>query len=148
VDISEIEVRLGAADLMARYQFLADTGRVEELSQLFLPDAEFVNNSATHVGPEQVLAFFLATGTAFQRGGLLPGRHHLSSILVTPQPDGTARTYAAFAFVGRHGPDHWGSYRDVVEQVDGAWRFRRRKAIIDGLAAHSPVRDLLHLVEM
>lgn len=139
----EIEMRLGVADLMARYQRLADTGKVEQLSELFLEDAVYESNTRRCEGREAILAFFRDVGKGFIDSDALPARHHLSSILVEPQPDGTAETYACFAWIGTKGLDHWGTYRDIAVQVDGSWRFRRRRAICEGHVPGSPVEQIL-----
>ncbi len=136
-------IRIGAADLMARYQRYADTGRIDDLIGLFAADAVFETNTAVHTGRDQILAFFTGVGVAFAASGVLPARHHLSSILVELRPDGTASTYACFAWIGTSGLDHWGTYRDEVAEVDGRWQFRRRRATVEGYVATSTAVGLL-----
>jgi hypothetical protein len=145
MDDSELRTRVGVADLMATYQFLADHGKLPELSQLFLPDAVFITNTEQFIGPAAVLEFFGRTGAAFSSTGLLPARHHLSSIYMEPRQDGSARTYACFGLVGSRGLDHWGTYRDEVVATPDGWRFARRKVKIEGHVLDSPVVDLLGL---
>jgi hypothetical protein len=146
MDLTEISTRLGVADLLARYQRLADSGKLDELVALFAPAAVFENNTNRFTGSGEIAEFFRATGHSFVDAGIMPGRHHLATILVDPGPEpGTATTYATFVWIGRYGPDHWGTYRDEVAEIDGRWRFRRRRAIIDGQAASSPVPELLGL---
>lgn len=145
MDDNELRTRVGVADLMATYQFLADHGKLAELSQLFLPDAVFTTNTEQFVGPGEVLDFFGRTGVAFSSTGLLPARHHLSSIYIQPRPDGSASTYACFGLVGSRGLDHWGTYRDEVVTTPDGWRFARRKVKIEGHVADSPVIALLGL---
>jgi hypothetical protein len=139
---AEISIRLGVADLLARYQRLADSGRLEELTALFLQDAVFETDAAPCHGPEEIRSFFESTATAFVNSGALPGRHHLSSIFVEPRSDGVVSTYACFLWIGSKGPDHWGTYRDEVVESDDGWRFKRRRAIIDGHVSGSPVIEL------
>lgn len=145
MDNDEVRTRVGVADLMASYQFLGDNGRLAELSQLFLPDAVFTTNSEQFIGPADILEFFGRTGVAFAGSGILPARHHLSSIHVQPRPDGSASTYACFGLVGSRGLDHWGTYRDEVVATPDGWRFARRKVKIEGYVADSPVVALLGL---
>jgi hypothetical protein len=145
VDSAELRTRIGVADLMGRYQFLADSGKIRQLSQLFTDDAVFRNNRGEAVGPDGVLAFFLDTKDSFIAANFMPARHHLSSLKVDPQEDGSATTYACFQFIGTRGLDHWGTYRDVVVPVDGSWKFARREAIVEGCVADSPVVGLLGL---
>jgi hypothetical protein len=145
VDDVELRTRVGAADLLATYQFLADSGKTRELSQLFLPDAVFTTNTDELVGPAAILDFFRRTGEAFTSAGFLPARHHLSSVYIDPRPDGSAATYACFQFVGSAGLDHWGTYRDEVVRTAQGWRFARRKVKVEGRVPGSPVAALLGL---
>lgn len=147
MDNAELRTRIGVGHLMASYQYLADSGKTRQLSQLFAPDAVFTNNSGVFHGPDGVLEFFQSVKESFVNAGFLPGRHHLSSIYVDPRPDGSASTYACFQFVGIHGADHWGTYRDEVVEIDGTWKFRERTAWVEGYAPDSPVRHLLQLGE-
>lgn len=143
---AEMRLRIAVADLLAKYQFLADSGRIRQLSALFAADAMFENNTGRHHGPDGVLEFFRSTKDSFLSAGFLPARHHLSSIYVDPHPDGrSASTYACFAFVGTRGLDHWGSYHDEVVETDGTWMFARRRAIVEGCVPDSPVVGLLGL---
>ena len=50
MDDVELRTRVGAADLLARYQFLADSGRTRELSELFPPEAIFITNTEESSG--------------------------------------------------------------------------------------------------
>ena len=65
-------------------------------------------------GPDEILGLFTRTSGQFADADFLPARHHLSSIYVEPLPDGSAKTYACFQFIGTRGLDHWGTYRDVA----------------------------------
>jgi hypothetical protein len=89
-----------------------------------------------------VLGLFTRTSAQFTDADFLPARHHLSSIHVEPQADGSAKAYACFQFIGTRGLDHWGTYRDVVvpapHGADGdGWRFARRRVITEGFAPGS-----------
>ena len=141
--ISHLDIRVGVTALMTAYQYLGDTGRVDRLAQLFAPDGVLEIGAETFTGPDEVLGLLTRTSGDFQDADFLPARHHLSSIHVEPQADGSAKTYACFQFIGTRGLDHWGTYRDVVvpstdDNPDGAgWRFRRRRVITEGFAPGS-----------
>ncbi|MCW2526892.1 MAG: hypothetical protein JWM76_1752 [Pseudonocardiales bacterium] len=141
----EQAIRLGAGHLLATYQYLADAGKIRQLSELFTTDAVFENNTGKHVGPSGVLNFFQSTKGGFINAGFMPARHYLSSIYIEPQAGGGASTYACFQFLGTRGLDHWGTYRDEVVERDGTWMFQRRRAIVEGCVPDSPVIDLLGL---
>jgi hypothetical protein len=142
---STSEVRVGVTALLTTYQYLADTGKVDRLAQLFAPDGVLEIGAETFSGPSEVLGLFTRTSGHFVDADFLPARHHLSSIYVEPRPDGSAKTYACFQFIGTRGLDHWGTYRDVVvpafdENPDGAgWRFAHRRVITEGFAPGSPL---------
>lgn len=137
MDDAELRLRVGVTHLMSSYQYFADTGRIESLAGLFLPDGVLELDGISHRGADDILAFFLSTAGRFADVDFLPARHHLSSIYVEPLPDGSAKTYACFQFIGTHGLDHWGTYRDVAVERAAGWRFQRRRVITEGFAATS-----------
>ncbi|WP_261558357.1 nuclear transport factor 2 family protein [Frankia tisae] len=139
MDNAELRTRVGAAHLLASYQYFADSGRLGPLVDLFLPDAVFRINDDTNVGRDAIEAYFRSAGESFRGVDILPGRHHLSSIYVDPHAEGGAATYACFQYIGIRGLDHWGTYRDEVVEVDGTWRFARRRVTVEGFAANSPL---------
>ncbi|MCW2621956.1 MAG: hypothetical protein JWL64_1558 [Frankiales bacterium] len=145
MDSAELRTRVGVTELMARYQFLTDSGKIRQVSELFLPDAVFENNRGQVIGPQGVLDFFMSTKDAFLAADFLPARHHLSSIHVDVRPDGSASTYACFQFLSTRGLDHWGTYRDVVVEADGGWKFASRQATVEGSVAGSPIAAMLGL---
>src|SRR6195952_1735116 len=103
--------RVGVTHLLTSYQYLADTGRVERLAQLFAPDGVLEIGEERHTGVDGVLALFRDTAGRFADADFLPARHHLSSIYVESRPDGSATAYSCFQFIGTRGLDHWGTYR-------------------------------------
>ncbi|WP_395310306.1 nuclear transport factor 2 family protein [Mycobacterium sp. AMU20-3851] len=133
----ELRIRVGVSHLMTSYQYLADTGKVEALARLFAPDGVLEIGDEKWVGPEAILAMFTDTARRFTDADFLPARHHLSSIYVEPRPDGTAKTYACFQFIGTRGLDHWGTYRDTAVPGPDGWLFAHRRVITEGFAAGS-----------
>ena len=145
MDSAELRTRIGVADLMATYQFLLDAGKIRQAAALFAADGVFENERGEFVGPDGVLDFFRSTKDAFIAADFMPARHYLSSIRVEPRADGTAAASACFQFIGRHGLDHWGTYRDEVVEHDGTWLFARRRATVEGHVPGSPVPGILGL---
>jgi hypothetical protein len=143
MDSAELETRVSVSHLMARYQFLADSGRIRQLSQLFGADAVMETNSDSYVGPDGILGFFASVKDSFIAAGFAPARHYLSSIYVDPTSPHTATTYACFQFVGIRGLDHWGTYTDEVALDDGTWLFTRRRVFVEGCVPGSPAETLL-----
>jgi hypothetical protein len=120
---------------VASYTHRVDTGRIDELLDLFLPDAivEIVG-AARYEGIQ-------AIGTMFGRGvehlaqsaDVARIRHHLASQLIEIDSDSEARSSCYWtAIVGDLGVDHWGRYVDRLELVDDRWRFRQRRIYLDG----------------
>jgi hypothetical protein len=140
-------VRVGVTHLLTSYQYLGDTGKLDRLAQLFAPDGVLEISGDRYVGVDGVLGFFRDTGARFADTDFLPARHHLSSIYVEPQPDGSAKTYACFQFIGTRGLDHWGTYRDVVVRTgtDDGWRFAHRRVSVEGFAPGSRLAPRSHL---
>ena len=135
--MTEDEIRVGVTHLLTSYQYLADTGKVERLAQLFAPDGVLEIGDERWVGPEAVLGMFRDTAGRFAEADFLPARHHLSSIYVEPQPDGSAKTYACFQFIGTRGLDHWGTYRDKAVPGPDGWLFALRRVVTEGFAPGS-----------
>jgi hypothetical protein len=138
---ARLRVRIGVTHLLTTYQYLADTGKVERLAELFAPDGVLEIGDDRYTGVDGVLGLFRDTSGQFADADFLPARHHLSSIYVEPQPDGSAKAYSCFQFIGTRGLDHWGTYRDVVvpfkDGTEDGWRFAHRRVIIEGFAPGS-----------
>lgn len=83
---------MGARHLLAEYQYLADRGDTQKLSDLFLPNAVLKNNTAELTGRPAILDFFRRTADAFLSADLIPARHHLSSVYIEPREEGQAAT--------------------------------------------------------
>ncbi|MGH3642744.1 MAG: nuclear transport factor 2 family protein [Mycobacterium sp.] len=91
-----------------------------------------------------MLAFFRHTAGRFRDADFLPARHHLSSIYVESRPDGSAKAYSCFQFIGTRGLDHWGTYRDVAVETDDGWRFAHRRVVTEGFAPGSHLAPPSH----
>lgn len=133
----QLRLHVGVGNLLTTYQYLADTGRLERLAGLFAPDGILQIGEEQWTGPDAILRMLRDTAHRFAEADFLPARHHLSSIHVEPRPDGSVDTYACFQFIGTHGLDHWGTYRDVVIPGPDGWRFGHRRVITEGFAPGS-----------
>lgn len=145
---AELRMRVGVGDLLAAYQFHADSGKIHQLSELFVPDAVYKTDTEEFVGRDAILDFFRRTVDVFTSAGFLPARHHLSSVYIEPRSEGSAATYACFQLIGTFGLDHWGIYRDEVVATEVGWRFVRRKVKVEGHVPDSPVVGLLGLPDV
>jgi hypothetical protein len=142
VDITPAD-RLAVEDLLMAYTRFGDGGRFDDLVALFAPDATFQVGEAIHTGPAEIRAFFIDTGESFAaQSTLLPGGHHVSSRWFEAKAPDHVSSGSRFLYVGPQGPDHWGTYRDEVRQVDGSWRIASRRVRTLGFSEASSLRRL------
>ena len=125
-------------DLLARYTYNGDRGRLDALAACFAADGvlEFPGNSGT--GPEGVT-------TALTSGERNPAisfvRHHITNPLITVDGDSAAaRSY--FAVTSNNGPDHSGTYADMLVRTPDGWRLAKRQVRIDWQAETSLFRPM------
>jgi ketosteroid isomerase-like protein len=139
----ELSARESIRELVARYNASGDSGRFDELMELFWDDAEMELSSADgpdiRRGIDEIREIF--TGTAQRwRADKQPAssaiRHHVrhcvSTLVIDLDDTRHARGYCYFHVIMPHGLDHWGRYFDRFEERDGQWRFLRRRVIREG----------------
>jgi 3-phenylpropionate/cinnamic acid dioxygenase small subunit len=139
VESWELIARERIRDLVASYAHLADTGRFDELLELFAEDAVLAAGDADEVrGRDALRAFFTGTGSSLREVTQAPLiRHHVSNLRIEVDGPDAARGACYFFVVTERGPDHWGRYRDEYVRVGERWLFRRRRARLDGFAPDS-----------
>jgi hypothetical protein len=138
------DIRMHPADhleidvLLARYTAFGDAGRILEFLDLFVQEGVLDVARQDFVGRTAIHGFISASSAALNAiPGLLPGAHHVSSRLTERVSADSARSQSVFLFVGASGPDHWGTYRDVVVRTDQGWRIARRSVRFTAFAPHS-----------
>lgn len=127
-------------DLLARYTYNGDRGRVAELAACFADDGtiEFPGNSAT--GPAAIAAAL--SGGGVRNPALTFVRHHITNPLIEVHGDtATARNY--FAVHTDIGPDHSGTYSDTLLRTPDGWRFAHRLVRIDWQSPQSLFRPMV-----
>ena len=115
-------------DVLARYNLYGDSGRIDELLELFAEDAVLVTDQATYDGRAQIRGLFESVV------GPAPDwiRHFTATHVIDVDGDrATARCY--FQVLTSSGLDHWGRYRDQLARVAGRWLFIRREVRVDGM---------------
>lgn len=136
--------REGIRDLVARYNSYGDTGRFEQLLELFADDAVMVlrtkgvDGERRHEGRSEIEEIF----TGVRDGVAVELIRHLTAthlIDVVDADHATGRLY--FQVLTERGLDHWGRYADRYVRVDGRWRFGERVVTTDAFADFSPFRD-------
>ena len=111
---------------MASYAHLVDSGRFDDVVDLFTADGVLeVKGREPAVGHDGLRAFFRGVGDDLAETTTVPLiRHYTSnlSIDVVGPYEANARCY--FLALTETGVDHWGRYRDrLVPSDDGRWRF-------------------------
>ncbi len=120
-------------DLLARYTYHGDRGRLADMTACFAEDGVLEYLGKAPRGPAAIAAA-LAAGTRDPR--LTFVRHHITNPLIAVDGDAaTARSY--FTVVSNFGPDHSGTYDDRLARTPAGWRFVHRQVRIDWQAEGS-----------
>ena len=135
----ELEAREQIRDTIARYAHCVDGGRFDDLVALFGPNGVLeVDGEPAHRGRDAIRALVTGTGRDIAAGtGASRIRHHVSNVLIEPEPPDRARARCYFLAVTDRGVDHWGRYRDELVQTGDGWRFAHRSVRTDGAARGS-----------
>lgn len=120
-------------DLLARYTYHGDRGRLDEMTACFADDAvlEYLGNAPQ--GPAAIKAA-LSSGTRHPR--LTFVRHHITNPMIAVAGD-TASARSYFTVHSNFGPDHSGTYDDQLVLTAAGWRFAHRRVRIDWQAETS-----------
>jgi hypothetical protein len=130
----ELVARESIRDLVARYNANADTGRYDQVLELFSPDAvmELAQRPESR-GREEIRTIFTSASREADFGARPVYVRHMTSTLQIDLLDETrAKGRCYFFVITDIGLDHWGRYVDEYKTVDGEWRFARRKVTTDG----------------
>ena len=125
-------------DLLARYTYAGDRGRIADLAACFAADGVLEFPGASPVG-RAAIAASLGSGTRDPR--LTFVRHHITNPAITVEQDSaTARSY--FTVHADLGPDHSGTYDDRLIRTAEGWRFAHRRVRVDWQADSSLFRRM------
>lgn len=128
-------------DLLARYTYNGDRGRVAELAACFAADGVIEYPGNTAHGPAAIAAA-LSGGTAERNPALTFLRHHITNPLIEVDGDSaTARSY--FAVHTDIGPDHSGTYSDKLVRTPDGWRFAHRLVRVDWQSPQTLFRPMV-----
>lgn len=135
MDLEELVARESIRDLVARYNSNGDSGRFDEVLELFAPDAVMDTDGEIHDGRHAIRAMFEAAAAtvAAHGAGRRYIRHHTSTLQIDLLSPSTARSRCYYQVLTPEGLDHWGRYLDEYAVVEGRWVFSRRREILDGL---------------
>jgi hypothetical protein len=141
VTVEDLLIRNEIMHVIASYTRFGDTGQIERFAGLFADDGVFVVDGRESVGPAAIIAYANETGGKFgSTPGFLPARHHVSSHYIEILDPEHVKASSYFTCVSGFGADHWGRYKDEFVLRDGRWLFAYRNAIVEGIAADSPMR--------
>jgi hypothetical protein len=132
MDPEEIAAREAIRDLVARYNACGDSGRIDEVIELFASDAHLSVDEHTYRGVDEIRTMFeaAATETRSQPGSYV--RHFVATHQIDWLDSGHARGRCYFQVITDAGLDHWGRYLDEYRCPDGRWRFASRRVEVDG----------------
>ena len=164
MELWELVARESVRDLIARYNANGDSGRLEQMLEVFAPDAVFETLDLRFDGKQAIHDFFTdvtrqAAGpqerirdtpsvTDWKARGNRPMLRHITGttqIDVIDEHTVKARSY--YYVLTPHGLDHWGRYLDEFGLVDGEWKITHRKehtdAAFEGGWGHQSAGDAL-----
>lgn len=133
MELWELVARESVRDLVARYNANGDSGRFDQVLELFAPDAVMEIDGEPYRGREEIRTIFTTAATAAKRWPEPVKMRHYTATLqidVTGPEQVSSRCY--YAVVTSHGLDHWGRYLDDYTVIDGRWYFARRRELMDG----------------
>jgi hypothetical protein len=134
-----IEDRVLIRELYDRFYWALNQSDTDGMSELFAPGGYTVNYAGEKNLPEESAAIIESwrdVPVAQTR------QHHVTGLIVDPDPDGDpSRRAVRLYFMVTELADppanriRWSCFaRDVVQQVDGAWRIWRRKIDVNHMA--------------
>lgn len=128
-------------DLVARYNLYGDTGRLDDVVQLFLPDAVFELRDGESVqradGHDQIADLLASVRDLFQAEAEQAGTsgrifHGVSTHVIDAVDADHLCGHAYVLLVRSGGLSEWGRYRDEYRRSDSGWRFASRIVVREG----------------
>ena len=138
VELQQLLAREQIRDLVTRYNSNGDSGRFEQVMELFTDDAVMQLKDRVCHGKDEIITIFTGTKERL-RGGDTPGyvRHFTATHQIDLVDESNATGRAYYSVISPTGLDHWGRYLDTYRLVDDEWRFAIRKVTVDGQASTS-----------
>jgi hypothetical protein len=130
----ELEAREAIRDLVARYNANGDTGRFDQVVELFAPDAVMdVQGQPPRTGQDEIRTIFTAARDRADYGdNPVYVRHMTATLQIDLLDPWTAKGRCYYQVLTAIGLDHWGRYIDDYRVVEGVWKFARRRVTVDG----------------
>jgi hypothetical protein len=134
----ELEARESIRDIVARYNANGDSGRYEQVMELFAPDAIMIVGDTEYTGREAIRTVFTGAASSAAWGAHPVFLRHMTATLqidLIDRDHAQGRCY--YLVLTAIGLDHWGRYIDEYAGVDGLWRFTKRRVTLDGRSPDS-----------
>lgn len=138
MELWEIDAHVQIRNLVATYNANGDSGRFDEMVQVFTPGGVLEAGGGRHEGREAIIRFLtgVADGPAPEPDAAPAPRSYVRHMVATHTIDllspEHAKGYAYYQVITRIGLDHWGRYFDEYANIDGTWRIAHRRATTDG----------------
>ena len=137
--VEALVARDGIRDLVSRYNANGDTGRFEQVRELFCADAVMqIGRDSVYTGIDEIMSVFTGASDGTARSS---GPSYVRHFTATHQIDlidaTNARGRLYFAVLTDVGLDHWGVYMDTYRVEEGRWKFASRRVTVDGYAPNS-----------
>jgi len=150
MEMWELVARESVRDLIARYNANGDSGRIDQMVEVFAPDAvfealdfrlegreairDFMNGvSRNAAAPQERVPDTPAVADWKARGNKPMLRHITGTTQIDVIDERTVKARSYYYVIVAHGLDHWGRYLDEYGLVDGEWRITHRKEHTDGV---------------
>lgn len=128
--VEECCTRDAIRHLLARYTYAGDRGQIAELADCFAPDGVLEYPGRRAVGPQAIITALTGGANSLPDPARTFVRHHITNPLIELDGD-TARARSYFTVWSNRGPDHAGTYDDVLVARPEGWRFAHRRVRID-----------------
>jgi uncharacterized protein (TIGR02246 family) len=133
MELWELVARESIRDLVARYNANGDSGRFDQVLELFAPDAVMETDGDVHVGRDEIRTIFTnAAAAALRWPEPIAMRHSTGTLQIDMASESEATSRCYYQVITRHGLDHWGRYLDTYCVREGRWLFAHRREFVDG----------------
>ena len=140
MEIWELVAREHIRDILARYNWSGDAGRLDDLSDTFCADGVLEIRGFEPLRGRSEIAAFLGgvTSNVAASADVKPiVRHNVANLIFNQVTRDQAQVSSYFSVVTHIGLDHVGRYRDTLVPDGDIWRIRHRKVSTDWAAPNS-----------
>lgn len=150
MELWELVARESIRDCIARYNANGDSGRIDQMIEVFAPHAVMETGSGRYEGRDAIHAFMTSvverkkpawddgdstvmtpTQEWVARGRTPFIRHFTATTQIDVLSETQAKARSYYLFLTVHGLDHWGRYLDEFAPVEGRWLITHRREITD-----------------